>query len=161
FAITSSRPMEEASTRSGAAIEELSTRISRALDGLATKIAEETAQLARSAGATVKALDAVTSKLSTMQTPEQVIEIKLNPMMQGLSRAVNAFSRNAEAQAKAVDDNIKQTQALVTSVTALLSDLRKLNAAQSTPSAGSDMTSTPRPPNPSTAPPDMRQQAAG
>ena len=59
-----------------------------------------------------------------MQTPEQIIEIKLNPMIQGLSRAVNNFTKNAELQAKTVDANFKQTQDLVNAVTSLVSEMR-------------------------------------
>jgi hypothetical protein len=132
FATRSSRPIEEASTKSSVTIDEVSTRMTKSLDAIVTRLAEDAGQLSRSAAATVKSLDTVVSKLSAMQTPEQIIEIKLNPMIQGLSRAVNIFSKNAEAQARAVDSNIKQTQVLVTAVNnTLLLDIRRADAARS------------------------------
>jgi hypothetical protein len=68
--------------------------------------------------------------------PEKIIEIKLNPMIQGLSRVVNNFGKNAETQARAVDANLKQTQELLDAVTKLLSELRAGQALGSSPSSG-------------------------
>jgi hypothetical protein len=64
-----------------------------------------------------------------MQTPEHIIEIKLNPMIQGLSRAVNNFTKGAEAHAKAVDTNLKATQSVANSITALVAELRAARPA--------------------------------
>lgn len=64
------------------------------------------------------------AKLASLQTPDHIIEIRLNPMIQGLSRAVNNFGKHAELQAKAVDENLKQTQDITASLRALLVLLR-------------------------------------
>jgi len=85
FAKDSSTPLKKASQKSGETIESLSERISDTLDGIAARLAEQSRLIADSSAATVQALDAVVSKLKAMQTPEQVIEIKLNPAIQGLS----------------------------------------------------------------------------
>jgi hypothetical protein len=160
FATRSSRPIEEASTKSSVTIDEVSTRMTKSLDAIATRLAEDAAQLSRSAAATVKGLDTVVSKLSAMQTPEQIIEIKLNPMIQGLSRAVNSFSKNAEAQARAVDSNIKQTQVLVTAVNTLLLDIRRADAARSAPPDGPVPIDAPHPQGTPAFPSDLKQQPA-
>src|SRR6478735_6346141 len=73
FATRSSKPIEEASERSGVAIEDVSTRMTESLDAIAMRLTEDASQLSKSAAATVRALDAVVSKLSAMQTPEQII----------------------------------------------------------------------------------------
>jgi hypothetical protein len=157
FAEDSSKPIEEAARKSGTTIEVLSTRISKSLDEVAVKLSDAADRISASAAATAKSLDGIVRKLENMQTPEQVIEIKLSPAIQAFTRAVNNFSKNADVQAKAVDDNIKQTQALVASVTQLVAEVR---AAESARNAGPAVqASVPRPPG-AAASPDPRQQAA-
>jgi hypothetical protein len=101
FAKASKTPLQEAAGQSGATINELS----------------------RSAAAMAKSLDGVVAKLTAMKTPEQIIEIKLNPTISGLSRSVNNFAKNAELQARAVDANLTQTQALSAQIAALVEKL--------------------------------------
>jgi hypothetical protein len=138
FATTSSKPIEEASKRSADTIERLSARISSATEALTAEIAADGSQLSKSTTAIVKAIDGVVSKLTSLQTPEKIIEIKLNPVIQGLSRAVNNFGKNAETQASVVDANLKQTQELLRAVTALLSELRAGQALTGVPSSGTN-----------------------
>lgn len=157
FAEDSSKPIEEASRKSGAAIDGLSTRISASLDSIAAKLSDSAERISTSAATTAKSLDGIVRKLEHMQTPEQVIEIKLNPAIQGFTRAVNNFSKNAEAQAKTVDENIKMTQTLVSSVTQLVSEVRAAEAARN--SASAQAGSVPRMPAVGSAP-DLRQQPA-
>ena len=45
-------------------------------------------------------------------------------MIQGLTRIVNNFGKHAELQAKAVDENIKQTQELMTTLLAFIQTAR-------------------------------------
>jgi hypothetical protein len=138
FATTSSKPIEEASKRSADAIERLNTRISTAMDDLAIQISTDGSQLSKRTAAVVKAIDGVVSKLTSLQTPEKIIEIKLNPTIQGLSRVVNNFGKNAETQARAVDANLQQTQQLLGAVTALLSEIRDGPALGGAPSSGTN-----------------------
>jgi hypothetical protein len=85
FATTSSKPIEEASKRSADAIERLNARVSSATEALTAEIAADGSQLSKSTAAVVEAIDGVVTKLTSLQTPEKIIEIKLNPMIQGLS----------------------------------------------------------------------------
>ena len=126
FAATSSKPIEEASKRSGETIEGANLRIAKALEGVSKQVADESAHLTRSAAAISKSIDEVVSKLKSLQTPEQIIEVKLNPTIQGLSRAVNKFATNAETQGKAVDENLRQTQAISRQLAELIAYLREL-----------------------------------
>jgi hypothetical protein len=97
---------------------------------VARQLAEDGARLSTSTAEIVKSIDVVVSKLAALQTPEHVIEIKLNPAIEGLTRVVSTFSRNAEAQAISVNSNLKQTQALSSAITVLLSELRATEAAR-------------------------------
>lgn len=124
FATTSSKPIEEASRKSTETIEEVNARILQALEGVAKQVVDESGQLSKSTAAIITAINGVVAKLTSLQTPDQIIEIKLNPMVQGLSRAVNAFGKNAETQAKAVDANLKQTQELARDIAQLTAQLR-------------------------------------
>lgn len=126
FARASSKPLQDASQKSGETIDGLISDVSSALAQMSKQIAIQTGELSKGSTTMVKSLETVANKLEAMQTPEHIIEIKLNPMIQGLSRAVNTFSKSAEAHAKAVDANLSQTQALVKSMTASIDEVRTL-----------------------------------
>jgi hypothetical protein len=129
FAARSSKPLEAASKKSGDAIVHLSARISEALESASSRIAGEVGHLSQTTEQMIRSLESVVSKLNSLQTPEQIIEIKLSPMIQGLTRAVNNFGKYAELQAKAVDENLKRTQEVSTSLAALLTFIRAARAA--------------------------------
>ena len=69
-------------------------------------------------------MDALVAKLLTMQNPEHVVEAKLAPLIQGLTQAVSALSKNAESQAKSIETNLKHTQNVVVAITQLLQEIR-------------------------------------
>lgn len=160
FAETSSEPLEKASKKSGDTIDGLSARITKTLDDISSRLAEQSRLIADSSSATVQALDAVVTKLKAMQTPEQVIEIKLNPTIQGLSRAVNNFTKSAETHAQTVADNIKETQKLTAATQDLLKQVRE-EAARPAPALPSEIQTAPEVeiptrPEPEIIPPQQR-----
>jgi len=126
----SSKPLEEASRKSSTTIDAVNSHISKSLNDISAKLSAGSERLSDSTAAAVKSLGTVVSKLEAMQTPDQVIEIKLNPAIQGITRAVNNFADNAEKQAQTVDVNLKQTQTLVAAVTTLLTEIRAANATR-------------------------------
>lgn len=128
FADDASKPLEEASKKSGDTIESMNDRITRSLDAASKKLADEANHLTESTRSVIRAVEALASKLDSMQTPEQVIEIKLSPMIQGLSRAVNSFSKSAETHAKAVDANLKRTQEITAAAARLIEEVRTAEA---------------------------------
>jgi ElaB/YqjD/DUF883 family membrane-anchored ribosome-binding protein len=128
FATEFNKPLQDASRKSGETIEQLNTRISTTLEVAAKQFSDETAQLSKSTATIIASIKRVVSKLTSLQTPDQIIEIKLNPAIQGISRAVNNFSKSAEVQAGAVDSNLRQTQALLSAITMLLSEIRASEA---------------------------------
>jgi hypothetical protein len=124
FASSSSKPLEEASKRSAETIDHLTSEVSTSLQGAVNQIADRVGRLSGSATSIAKSIDGVNAKILSMQTPEHVIEIKLTPTIQGLSRAVSKFSQSAEKQAEAVDTNLNQTQSLTSAIMVLLEEIR-------------------------------------
>jgi hypothetical protein len=139
FAETSSRPIEEASRRSGATLDALNAQVERTLEVATGRFAQYSDELSKSTSAMVTSIEGVASKLSAMQTPGQIIEIKLNPMIQGLSRAVNTFSKNAEIQTKAVEANVSKTQQLSEHILQLSSQLSAAQTETNTPPASTEI----------------------
>jgi hypothetical protein len=130
FASSAGRPLDEASKKSGETIDGLSGRMVETLEAVSEQLVHEGERLTRSTAGIVKAIDALVSKLASLQTPDHVIEIKLAPMIQGLSRVVDTFSRSAEIQAMAIDANLKQTQDVMIGVTELMRELRAAESAR-------------------------------
>jgi ElaB/YqjD/DUF883 family membrane-anchored ribosome-binding protein len=143
FATDFNKPLQDASKKSGETVEQLNARISETLERAAKQFADETAQLSKSTATIITSIDRVVSKLTSMQTPDQIIEIKLNPAIQGLSRAVNNFGKNAEVQANAVDSNLKQTQALMSAITLLVSEIKATEAARGASNPSTTATDAP------------------
>jgi ElaB/YqjD/DUF883 family membrane-anchored ribosome-binding protein len=128
FADEASKPLEEASKKSGDTIESMNKRIVQSLDAASRKLADEAELLAKSTRTVASAVETLGSKLEAMQTPEQIIEIKLSPMIQGLTRAVNSFSKGAESHAKAVETNLKRTQDITAAATRLIEQVQTAEA---------------------------------
>jgi hypothetical protein len=120
FALDANKPLQDASRQSGDAIEHLNAR----------QLADDGARLSSSTAAIVNSIDSVVSKLAALQTPEHMIEVKLTPAIAGLTRVVSTFSKNAEVQAISVNSNLKQTQALSSAISILLSEIRAAEAAR-------------------------------
>lgn len=131
FAVTAGKPLEDASKRSGETLDDLSERIVETLETVSARLAHEGQQLSTSTASIVKAIDGVATKLASLQTPDQIIEIKLAPMIQGLTRAINSFSKSAETQAQTIEANLQQTQAVGAAVARLMQEIRAAEAARS------------------------------
>ena len=119
-----SKPLEETSLKSAETVQELAERISAILDEVAERMVRETDHFSRGAGASIEAIHTMVNQLKAMQTPEQIIEIKLAPMIQGLSRAVNSFKTSAEIHEKTVDKSLKRTNDLANAIARLAEELR-------------------------------------
>jgi hypothetical protein len=123
FSLTAGKPFEDASKRSGETLDGLNQRTVQVLD-VSKQLVEEGEQLTRSTTNIVTAMDALVAKLLSMQNPEHAIEAKLAPLIQGLTQAVTALSKNAESQAKSIETNLKYTQNVVVAITQLLQEIR-------------------------------------
>jgi len=130
FAQTAGKPLEEASQRSGKSLDDLNERVVDTLDAVSARLVRETDQLSRSTAGMVTAIDGLTAKLASLQTPEQIIEIKLSPVVSGLTKAINAFSKSAELQEKAISENLQHTRVVGAAVERLLQELRAAEAVR-------------------------------
>jgi hypothetical protein len=130
FALDANKPLQDASRQSGDAIEHLNARILATFEIVAKQLADDGARLSSSTAAIVNSIDSVVSKLAALQTPEHMIEVKLTPAIAGLTRVVSTFSKNAEVQAISVNSNLKQTQALSSAISILLSEIRAAEATR-------------------------------
>ncbi|AWM06088.1 hypothetical protein [Bradyrhizobium symbiodeficiens] len=130
FAQTAGRPLEEASKKSGETLDDLSGRVVETLDAVSARLVREGDQLSRSTATISKAIDGLATKLSSLQTPDQLIEIKLSPVISALTRAINSFSKSAEVQAETIEANLQQTQAVGAAVARLMQEIRTAEAAR-------------------------------
>jgi ElaB/YqjD/DUF883 family membrane-anchored ribosome-binding protein len=150
FALAANKPLQDASKKSGDTVEQLNARVLETFETVAKQLAEDGARLSTSTAAIVTSIDDVVSRLAALQTPEQIIEVKLSPVIQGLTRVVSTFGKNAEAQAISVNSNLKQTQALSSAITVLLSEIRAAEAARAASDAAAASVDTPLSPSPPT-----------
>jgi ElaB/YqjD/DUF883 family membrane-anchored ribosome-binding protein len=124
FAATAGKPLEEASRRSSDTLDTMNEKIASTLETVSAQLVEEGDRLTRSTASIVRAIDTVVTRLAALQTPDQIIEVKLAPMIQGLTRAVNSFNKSAEIQAGIIDANLKQTQLIGDAVNSLMQEFR-------------------------------------
>jgi hypothetical protein len=117
--------LETASKQSGSTLHALAESVSATVDTAARTVAAGTHRVSEGAGTAAVALAQVTSKLGEMRTPEQIIEIKLNPTIQGLSRAVNSFSKKTEEHAAATREAVEAARKVAENSTAALDSLQR------------------------------------
>jgi ElaB/YqjD/DUF883 family membrane-anchored ribosome-binding protein len=129
FAVTAGKPLEDASRKSGETLDSLNEKIVMTLETVSAQLVEEGERLTRSTTSIVRAIDAVVAKLASLQTPDQIIEIKLAPMIQGLTRAINSFDKSAKTQTENIEANLQQTRAMGFAVTRLIEELRTVEGA--------------------------------
>ena len=118
------KPLEEASRKSGETLDTLNERMVRTLEAVSEQLVQEGELLSRSSAHIVGAIDAVVTKLASLQAPGQAVENKLAPLIESLTAAVASFGESAEAQARNMESNLKHTQTVVLAITQLLQEVR-------------------------------------
>ena len=131
FAHTTNKPMEDAYKASGETITHLNRQIADTIETAADDMSDQVESLSRSTAGITKAIDTLVAKLNSMQTPDNVIEIKLQPMIQGLSRAINALDKSIETQSDVVSSNAEQIRSITDTLSAFVDELRKTAARPS------------------------------
>ena len=122
LATTAGSPFEEASKRSGETLDGLNERTVQVLE-VSKQLVQEGEQLAKSTTRIVKAIDTLFARLASHQTPEQIIESKLAPMIESLTLAVNSLHNSAETQAKNAEINLDQAHSVVVAINQLLQEI--------------------------------------
>jgi hypothetical protein len=126
-------PLEDASRRSAETIVQASEGIGAKLGESGRQISVASETLSERAAAVSAALDHVTAKLSAMQTPERVIEVRLEPVTMSLAQAAERLAAQTGSQTTAVKDALETANAAATRSTDLVMELRHdLDAATST-----------------------------
>jgi hypothetical protein len=103
-AAKSAQPLEAASRRSAEMVEQVTRTMAAALSASTQQLGAETGKLWKSAGEVAGALDEMTTKLTSMRTPEGVVEVRIEPVVQSLTQAIERFTAQAEGQGAAVRD---------------------------------------------------------
>jgi hypothetical protein len=97
-------PVEAASRKSGAAIGAMSETIGTALATGAGQLSGDVEKLSGRMALVATALEQVTAGLDAMQTPERVIDVRLEPVAQILTQAVEKLTAHADAQTRAMKE---------------------------------------------------------
>jgi hypothetical protein len=87
-----------------ASLEEVSAKLALPVDAASRQLGDATGEVSRTIGSIASALDGVAGKLNSIQTPERVIEVHLDPIAQSLAQAVERMTAQSDEQAKAVKD---------------------------------------------------------
>jgi hypothetical protein len=85
-------------------LEEVSARLASPLDAASRQLGDATGEVSKTIGSIATALDGVAGKLNSIQTPDRVIEVHLDPIAQSLAQAVDRMAAQSDEQAKAVKD---------------------------------------------------------
>ena len=99
-------PLAEASKRSRDQIQELAAALIERLKETGATLTRQEESLASTAAGVSASLEELTNRLKTMQTPDHVIEVKLQPFIQGFTKAVNNH-------AKATDDQMAELKSII------------------------------------------------
>ena len=97
-------PVEAAARQLGDATGEVTRSMGATLAASVTQLSSQTEILSSRVGAVAGALDDTATKLNSMQTPDHVFEVRLDPMMQALAQAADRIAAHSDAQTKSVTD---------------------------------------------------------
>ena len=121
----SARPLETASRRSGEAIGEQTKAMVAAFAATTQQLAVETERLSKSTLAISATLDAVAAKLESMQTPDRIVEVRLEPLAQTLTQAVDRLTMQSDGQVAATKDALEAAKIAAKNSSASIVALRQ------------------------------------
>jgi len=132
---TSAQPLEAASRRAAEMVERLTSSMAAAVSESTRRLAAEIERLSASAGTISAALDEVTMKLGAMQTPNEVVEMHLAPLIRSLTGVLERLSTHAEEQVGTMRDFFGTAKLAAESSSATIVALREELAASATANA--------------------------
>src|SRR5271170_1540474 len=103
----STAPLQDASRRSADTIADASGMIAEALAATAGQLAADMESLSTSVIDISANIDAVAKKLERLQTPDGVIEVRLDPVIGTLTSAVERFAAESDRQASTLRDAVE------------------------------------------------------
>jgi hypothetical protein len=105
-ALRSARPLEDASRRSADTISDASNLMVQALGSAGRQLAGDMENLSQSAIAISKTIDAVGEKFERLRTPDEVIEVRMDPAIASLTGAVDRFSARSDRHAEMLEGTV-------------------------------------------------------
>lgn len=96
IAARTAKPIEEGAANIGVALQAFAT----AIDSTSGQLGGETSKIAKSIGDIDSAMAALSSRLTAMQSPDRVIEVKLEPLVESLATAVAEYSKQSQAHSE-------------------------------------------------------------
>jgi DNA-binding ferritin-like protein len=102
-ALRSARPLEDASRRSADTISDASNLMVEALASAGRQLASDMEKLSQSAIAISRTIDAVGEKFERLRTPDEVIEVRMDPAIASLTGAVDPFSAQSDRHAQTLE----------------------------------------------------------
>jgi hypothetical protein len=124
-ALRSARPLEDASRRSADTISDASNMMVEALASAGRQLATDMEKLSQSAIAISRTIDAVGEKFERLRTPDEVIEVRMDPAIASLTGAVDRFSAQSDRHAVTLEGAVVAAKGVAEGSSATLAALRQ------------------------------------
>jgi hypothetical protein len=98
IAARAAKPIEDGAAKIGSALQAFAATV----DSTSGQLGGETSKIAKSVSDIEVAMAALSNKLAAMQTPDRVIEVKLEPLVETLAVAVAEYGRQSQAHSGAL-----------------------------------------------------------
>jgi len=105
-ALRSARPLEDASRRSADTISDASNLMVEALASAGRQLASDMERLSQSAIAISKTIAVVGEKFERLRTPDEVIEVRMDPVIASLTGAVDRFTTQSDRHAQTLEEAV-------------------------------------------------------
>ncbi|MDF2116374.1 hypothetical protein PY365_12370 [Roseiarcaceae bacterium H3SJ34-1] len=129
-------PLEAVGQKSSSAITDVTGAMLVALQESATTISAQNSQLAEGAQKLTSTLSSISDRLAEMQTPERVIEIRLDPVITSLRQLVSDLGQGASEQRILLTGSIDRVASFLQTVTSEVTSLRSDVASQASAMQG-------------------------
>ncbi len=123
-ALRSARPLEDASRRSADTLSDASNLMVEALASAGRQLATDMEKLSQSAIAISKTIAAVGEKFERLRTPDEVIEVRMDPAIASLTGAVDRFSAQSDRHAQTLEGAVAAARGVADGSSATLALLR-------------------------------------
>jgi hypothetical protein len=124
-ALRSARPLEDASRRSADTLSDASNMVVAALASAGRQLATDMEKLSQSAVAISKTIAAVGEKFERLRTPDDVIEVRMDPAIASLTGAVDRFSAQSDRHAETLEGAVAAAKGVADGSSATLALLRE------------------------------------
>src|SRR5262249_62145213 len=132
-ALPSPRPLEDASRRSADTLSDASNMMVEALASAGRQLATDMDKLSQSAVAISKTIAAVGEKFERLRTPDDVIEVRMDPAIASLTGAVDRFTSQSDRHAETLEGAVAAAKGGADGSSAPLARLRGRSGSSAVP----------------------------